>query len=266
MIDSINYEGGGARAIEFAPSKLQYNKHGVPVLSTKQIEEIAYELLQTHCPNVLHKPAATPVAEIILKLHERTGLLFAMENLGYAGKAKVLGKVCFNKKTLYLDTSLEQERKAAFRFTAAHEIGHWVLHRYNYKKWKFETHLPIVDGLQDDDSTLCRLDQRTQSDWLEFQANVFAASLVMPREMFVVALKQTQFHIGVQKNIGHIYLSSAPSSHRDYGTIISQLSQIFQVSRASVRVRTKTLRLVEGEDKTESKSCRINPFTILASL
>jgi hypothetical protein len=48
MIDSINYEGGGARAIEFAPSKLQYNKHGVPVLSTKQIEEIAYELLQTH--------------------------------------------------------------------------------------------------------------------------------------------------------------------------------------------------------------------------
>ena len=255
MIDSIYCEGGGARAIEFAPSKLQYNKHGVPVLSTKQIEAIAYELLQTHCPNVLHKPAATPVAEIFCKLHERTGLLFAMENLGYSGKAKVLGKVCFNKKTIYLDMSLEQERKAAFRFTAAHEIGHWVLHRYNYKRWKFETHLPIVDGLQDDDSTLCRLDQRTQSDWLEFQANVFAASLVIPRETFIGALKAVQYEMGIKRNIGRIYLSDEKYSRRDFENIIAHLADIYQVSKASVRVRTRTLNPLCRETQETYANC-----------
>jgi Zn-dependent peptidase ImmA (M78 family) len=165
-----------------------------------------------------------------------------------------------------LDASLETERAAAFRFTAAHEIGHWILHRYNYKNWNFQSHNETSGGLQDDDTTLCRLENRTQSDWLEFQANVFAASLVMPREMFIVALKQTQIDIGIDKNIGRIYLSNAPYSRRDYETTVSQLAQIFHVSKKSVRVRIKTLRLIEGEDRSENKTYRINPFTVLTSL
>jgi len=119
--------------------------------------------------------------------------------------------------------------------------------------------------LQDDDRTLCRLENRTQSDWLEFQANVFAASLVTPREMFVVALKQIQQKIGISKNIGRIFLSNAPSSRRDYEITISEISQIFHVSKGSVRVRMKTLHLIEGEDKTD-KTIRVNPMTVLTSL
>src|SRR5208283_3978426 len=134
--------------------------------------------------------------------------------------------------------------------TAGHEIGHWVLHRYNYKNWKFQSHNETVGGLQDDDSTLCRLENRTQGDWLEFQANVFAASLVMPREMFVVALKQIQKDIGIKKNIGRIYLSNASYSRRDYEATVSQLAQVFHVSKESVCVRTRTLRLIEGGDRS----------------
>jgi Zn-dependent peptidase ImmA (M78 family) len=265
MIDSIYNEGGGT-PIEFDPKKLKYNSDGIPVLSAREIEAVANELLQKYCPDVLHKPSMTPVAEIIKRLGERTGLLFAIEDLGHKGTAKVLGKASFHKKTLYLDTSLDNELKAAFRFTAAHEIGHWVLHRYNYKNWKFQPHNETSGGLQDDDSTLCRLENRTQSDWLEFQANVFAASLVTPREMFIVALKQIQKTIGIDKNIGRIYLSNAQYSRRDYETTVSQLAQVFHVSKKSVRVRTRTLRLIEGEDRNENKTCRINPFTVLTSL
>jgi Zn-dependent peptidase ImmA (M78 family) len=264
MIDSIYNEGGGT-LIEFDPKKLKYNSVGIPILSAREIEAVANELLQKYCPDVLHKPSMTPVAEIIKRLGERTGLLFAIEDLGHRGTAKVLGKVSFHKKTLYLDTSLDNELKAAFRFTAAHEIGHWILHRYNYKNWKFQSHNETSGGLQDDDSTLCRLGNRTQSDWLEFQANVFAASLVMPREMFITALKRIQCEIGICKNFGRIYLSNVPSSHRDYDIIIARLSQVFQVSKKSVQVRTKTLRLVEV-DKSEEKTFSINPIKILVSL
>jgi len=265
MIDSINYEGGGRRNIEFAPSKLRYNKDGIPILSAKEIEVVAHELLQNHCPNVLRKPVATPVAEIIQKLHERTGLLFAMEDLGCVGTAKVLGKVNFSRKTLYLDISLEKERKAAFRFTAAHEIGHWVLHRYNYKNWKLDSRHTIVDDLQDYEGTLYRLDQKSNREWLEFHANVFAASLIMPREMFVFALKQVQVAIGIRKNIGRIYLSNVPSSHRDYETAVNQLSQLFCVSKKSVKVRFKTLELIEGTNNIVDEIFQ-NPFTVLMSL
>jgi Zn-dependent peptidase ImmA (M78 family) len=260
MIDSIYNEGGGT-PIEFDPKKLKYNSDGIPILSARKIEAVANELLQKYCPNVLHKPSMTPVIKIIKRLRGRTGLLFAIEDLGHKGTAKVLGKVSFHKKTLYLDVSLVSERKAAFRFTAAHEIGHWILHRYNYKNWKLESD----DSLQDDERTLCRLENRTQNDWLEFQANVFAASLVMPREMFIAALKQIQCEIGICKNFGRIYLSNAPSSHQDYDIIIARLSQVFQVSKKSVRVRIETLRLVEG-DKSEEKTFTINPIKILLSL
>lgn len=265
MIDSLYNEGGGT-PIEFNPQKLKYNLHGIPILSAREIETIANELLHKYCPDVLRKPSMTPVVEIIRRLGERTGLLFAMEDLGYKGTAKVLGKVSFHKKTLYLDVSLEDERVAAFRFTAAHEIGHWILHRYNYMNWKFQSHNETSGGLRDDDSTLCRLEQRTQSDWLEFQANVFAASLVTPREMFIVALKQIQKTIGIDKNIGRIYLSNTPYSRRDYEITVSQLAQVFYVSKRSVRVRTRTLRLIEGEDREEIKTYRINPFTVLPLL
>ncbi len=248
--------------VAFDPQKIKYNVAGVPVFSAWEIETVAYELLQKYCPNVLIKPAMTPVLDIIYRLGERTGLRFIWMDLGHKGTAKVLGKVSFCKKALYLDCSLDHSRKSAFRFTAAHEIGHWVLHRYNYKNWKFEAN----DTLQDDDSTLCRLEQRTQSDWLEYQANVFAASLVMPRETFIVALKQIQYNIGIHNNIGRIYLSNAPYSRRDYEATVSQLAQVFHVSKKSVCVRTRTLRLIEGEDSGQSKTYRINPFTVLTSL
>jgi hypothetical protein len=132
VIDSIYNEGGSA-PIGFDPGKIKYNSDGIPVLSAREIETVAYELLQKYCPDVLCKPSMTPVIEIIDQLGKRTGLLFAIEDLGFKRIAKVLGKVSFHKKTMYLDPSLEGERAAAFRFTAAHEIGHWVLHRYNYK-------------------------------------------------------------------------------------------------------------------------------------
>ena len=233
--------------MKFDPQKLQYTKQGTPILRGSEIEAIATELLQAYCPQVLRKPCFTPVAEIIERLGERTGLLFAMEDLGYKGTAKILGKVSFHRKTLYLDISLEGERKAAFRFTAAHEIGHWVLHRYNYKNWNFDEDELNGDGLEDDEGTLCRLEKKTSKDWLEFHANVFAASLVMPREMFVTALISQQQAMGITKNLGHIYLSDQEYAQRDFQQIVVQLSHTFGVSKESVRVRVRTLKLLEDE-------------------
>jgi hypothetical protein len=82
--------------------------------------------------------------------------------------------------------------------------------------------------------------------------------------MFVVALKQIQQKLGIIKNMGRIFLSNAPSSRRDYETTINEISRVFHVSKKSVRVRMKTLHLIEGEDKTDD-TFRVNPMTILMS-
>ena len=253
MIDSVQIERSGPRVITFDPRKIKYDEDGIPVLTVRQIEAVAKELLGIYCQDVMEGPKMTRVVEIIQKLGERTKLSFEMQDLGWNGTAKVLGKVSFHKRTLCLDFSLQGERAAAFRFTAAHEIGHWVLHRHNYKKWNFDSSSPTKDWVEDDEHTLCCLSQRRQRGWLEFQANVFAAELVTPRDMFVTALVEIQLAMDIKKNIGLIYLSNNNSSQRDFEIIVARLSEIFGVSKQCVRVRIKTLQLLEYEGNSRLK-------------
>jgi len=240
----------------FNPKSLRYNQHGVPYLRATEIESIAYEVLEKYCPQALKVPSIVPVAEIIVGLHENTGLLLRWEDLGSKGPAKILGKVNFRQRTLFLDVSLDKELKPAFRFTAAHEIGHWVLHRYNWKNLRLDVGKQPADEFDDDQASLCRLDQRTPRDWLEYQANVFASSLVMPRAPFQEAVASAQIEMGIKRNLGVVYRNPNYSSTRDFQQLVSRLVLKFDVSRASVEVRLRTLKLLMDEAAQGTKSAK----------
>ena len=231
--------------MRFNPKQLSYSPEGVPILKTEQIEDVAQEFLEKYCPLALTKPWQIPVADIIRRLGETTGLRFVFADLGQKGTAKILGSVNFTTKTLTLDTALAAgERQIQYRFTAAHEIGHWVLHRWNYKSWKFPAGTQPSEDMEDDEKTLCRLDQKTPQDWLEWQANVFAAELVLPRTTFPKALAQTQLELGIHRNLGQVWLSDADYSRRDFQQLATRLSTVYGVSKTSVRVRLATLGLL----------------------
>ena len=59
------------------------------------------------------------------------------------------------------------------RFTVAHEIGHWVLHRDYAAKVKFASFDQFARHFKGDDPTRY---------WLEQEANEFAGRLLVPRE------------------------------------------------------------------------------------
>jgi len=192
------------------------------------------------------------VLDIIEKLKEKTKLKSAIEDLGDIDGKKNLGKVSFTRRTLFLDKSLLEERKIQFRFTAAHEIGHWVLHRY--KELKLENQKLKAEELTDDENTICRLDQRTPKEWLERQANVFAASLIMPRNTFHDELVRSQKEIGILRNFGIVFINDENYNRKDRIMILAMLSDKFQVSKQSVEVRLNTLKLVIDEGKKAGKS------------
>jgi Zn-dependent peptidase ImmA (M78 family) len=177
-----------------------------------------------------------------------------IEDLGYRGPAKVLGKVSFTKKTLLLDISLTTEREVQMRFTAAHEVGHWVLHRWNYMNCKFATPKSTASELEDDEKSLCRLDERTPQDWLEWQANVFAASLVMPRATFQKALVDTQLAFDITRNVGIVWVSDAEYSKNDFKLVGNRLANIYGVSLTSIRVRLNTLKLLQDQSAAQTRS------------
>jgi Zn-dependent peptidase ImmA (M78 family) len=240
----------------FTPDQLRYSSDGVPILSAQKVEDIATEVLQKHCPDVLRKPAMTPVIELIQAIGKTTGMKSAIEDLGFRGQAKILGKVSFTKKTLFLDTLLTTEREVQMRFTAAHEIGHWILHRWNYKNWKFSQPNYGPGDLEDDEKSLCRLEERTAQDWLEWQANVFAASLVMPRATFQTALIETQTTFGITRNLGIVFISDAEYSRRDFQLVGNRLANIYGVSLTSIRIRLGTLKLLCDEAAAQTRSVR----------
>jgi Zn-dependent peptidase ImmA (M78 family) len=238
--------------MKFDPRKLRYGKEGTPVLSAIEIEQIANEVLETHCHGVLQKPQQTPVAEILEALKARTQLKVVFDELGFVNDAKILGKVNFRQNLLSLDASLLAQREIQFRFTAAHEIGHWIIHRWNWKNWTLEgtqnePKVSPVEILEDNEDTLCRLDHRTPRDWLEYQANVFASNLVAPRATFQTALVAVQHEIGILKNLGTVYVSNNARHLTDYHATLAALGGIYGISKTSSRVRLQTLDLLIGE-------------------
>lgn len=216
-------------------------------------------MLLHYCPNLLQRPDPTPVIPIILKMQEDGKLKFVFDDLGLRqdGK-KILGGVNFKTNTLSLDQSLHGDGpiSIAARFTAAHEIAHWVLHRWFYAKWNLNE-TESSDELTDDDSTLFRLLELTPRDRLEQQANTFAAAFVMPAATFPKALAAAQLRAGIPKNFGQVFLNADSKSREDFWAVIKDLSMIYGVSKQSVQIRLKTLKLViKSKEHPTSKNER----------
>ena|ERR1039458_4394520 len=102
--------------------------------------------------------------------------------------------------------------------------------------------------------SLCRLEERTPQDWLEWQANVFAASLIMPRATFQTALVETQKAFGITRNLGVGWLSDNEPSHRDFQLLGNRLANIYGVSLTSIRVRLNTLKLLHDASARSVRS------------
>lgn len=94
----------------------------------------------------------------------------------------VLGAIYFNDKKIVIDQSLVPEdfpsMRGRYHFTLAHELSHWRLHRNLYLRRANERTL-LPGAAPRPDHVL----RSRQSDPKEFQANNFAACLLMPRDM-----------------------------------------------------------------------------------
>lgn len=101
------------------------------------------------------------------------------------------------------------------RFTAAHELGHFVLHRD--RMGRFRADVKVYDDADDGDE-------------LEREANRFAAELLMPAEVCVARAKELSDRYG-----------RCPR-----GVLAYRLSSELLVSRAAMRYRLKSLGV--GDD------------------
>jgi Zn-dependent peptidase ImmA (M78 family) len=143
-----------------------------PYLSYRRIEFEAQRLLCQYSRE--HAPITEPPIPIEEILERHLNLYLAICDLReVVGFDDVLGALCVDRREVMVDQSLDPdefpELESRFRFTLAHEIGHWQLHRNIYEQHRDSDEPPFV-------SRVSEANRR-----IERQADYFAASVLMPR-------------------------------------------------------------------------------------
>lgn len=173
------------------------------------------------------KPKAVPIEEII----EAQGINLTYQYIRKDGR--ILGKTIFEDGmdavwdmdeqqyilfpvkagTIIIDATLcEDEKKLGrLRFTCAHELAHWLLHKNLFDKIPEDTNMELM----------------TKECGLEVQANMLASAILMP-------LPQ------IKKGFHKFYAEGIKQRFE----VIQKMADLFQVSHQAMRIRLERHRLV----------------------
>lgn len=190
----------------------------LPVLSREQIETIAEGYLADFQPEALKEPMPVDVDGFLeMYLGVTPDYQYLSHNMIYLGMTVFQDTnripvfdpttnraVYFSAKanTVIFDTRLveEENQEHRYRFTAGHEGGHVIFHRAYFQ---YLDRLRRILGIDDDSFIKChRTDLarkkgrklETNSDWLEWQANQFSSSFLMPRSTVNIILENHELN------------------------------------------------------------------------
>lgn len=232
---------------------------GLPIIRKDEFDDLAKQILYEYMPDVLDSPKAVDIrylAEECIVVDIREEKLCLENILGFITFADMVIPISDNKEievsegTIILDVRLHY-KMTRWRFTVAHELAHWILHRayhcgdnreYNFRKGGYS-----YIACRSDKTELGKKNPRvahTDEEWAEWQADNLAAALLMPKPTFVYAAKQTLFRHGFYD----LRLVSGQDVSRGM-EVVKELADLFQVSMRAVRIRMRTFGMYEGDAK-----------------
>jgi len=217
-------------------------------LPEEEIESVANFLLFTYGEEfgpVVRPPV--PVDEMLecnLKLHFGFGDLPRV-----LGVPDALGATWIHERKVIIDQSLDPaehpERRGRYRFTVGHEIGHWELHSPLFRNAASQGQL---FGVPKDPTIVCRA--RSSRNPLEWQANTFAACLLMPATMVFNAWVERQGSLAsyvADKEIAELSTRwKLGESVQPTVEIARDLAREFHVSGQAMQIRLIGLQLIEA--------------------
>lgn len=223
-------------------------RNDVPFLPKPHIEHEAEALLE-ECTETIGAITAPPVPiDDIVEIHLRLAVeyknmreLFAM--------ADVHGAIWMNDRIVGVDMSLDPhvnpKKRGRYHFTIAHEAGHWRLHRQYYLE-------DIAQGLLFGDALkkpgyVCRSSDKRPVEW---QADQFAANVLMPRKFVVAAWQAWRGNLEVVALIDlrrDARAETGLSDEKLMERFCRPLAGQFQVSPEAMRIRLADMGLLVRE-------------------
>jgi len=225
-------------------SQIRRDDNGVPQLNREFIENKAIEIIEYYKPSVLKEPQLTPLAEISLSMSKEFNIPFIFDqDLGCTKKGnKILGKFRIESRSVFVDASLDPN-DPRWRFTLAHEIGHLIFHRSLrlVENNIVEHNSEITDTVRQ--ILRFNLTPKTPYEWLEWQANKFAASLLMPNNSIRKALALWMSAESIRRP-GYLYVDNEYHNIETMFKALNHLKMMYQTSSKATEVRLKELNLL----------------------
>jgi Zn-dependent peptidase ImmA (M78 family) len=230
--------------------KLERDAAGIPVLSVDDVERIAEYFLARVAPATLSAPQFTPLSSIVDRVRRSGKCTFSFdEDLGSTSEGyKYLGYYSIRRRHIAIDISLIDD-DVRFPFTLAHELGHFFLHG----KVKPEAlRADSDDGLRDStrDLTTHRIEASNPRSLMEWQANRFAAAILIPRATVRDALIEHQQSRSINRNLGIVWADRQPKSGMEMRLAVQQLAAVYRVSNSVVRYRLRDLSILQIDHKS----------------
>lgn len=212
----------------------------VPYLEKNELEGKSATILS----QIGYSSGEVSLEEICLREKKRNKLnvitIAAPIEAGYS--TPILGSIVFDPLEIRLYPQSIPNR-GRDRFTLAHELAHHLLKHGQY----------LTRELCDEDDFA--LNRQTVADSsaivrMEYQANYFAACLLMPRTNITKDFGRLVRKLEItDKGFGPLYVDNQPHNLQNYEQITSQLMKQYGVSQAAIAIRLQSLGLLR-DDRT----------------
>ena len=242
---------------------LNYPKksNGMYIIRKDQFDDIATAVLSEYAPQNLQRPMPLDIDYFIsdclyiTQIYRYLSYNAAVLGMMAFGDVEVPcldsmfnpGKLAVAEGTMLVDSSLMgHESLPRNRFTKAHEVSHWILHRCyhspDHKDYDLRTAKTRYIACRKDAIERPRYGSYkvwTENDWEEWQADRLGASLLMPRDTFTEAAHDAFRH----NDVRHGYLVKGQNMASYIGAV-EEISGKFVVSKKAAEIRLQQLGML----------------------
>lgn len=207
---------------------------GLKKLSSENIEAISLKVLNELDPNINMGYESVNIQRLIEFVEKRYSLgvdCTQSLNVDINGNL-ILGYYSRSEKKIYIERTIVDTPRFAFIF--AHELGHFILHE------DLKINQNTYDSFSDSEFNFLidKYELKNEKHWIEWQANKFAATLIVPRKSLLAHVMAYQKQNGI-RNVGKIYHDNQPVNENDYNNIVNVLSDFYQVTKTSIIFRLR---------------------------
>lgn len=146
---------------------------------------------------------------------------------------------------ILIDSKLIDEgNEGRIRFTMAHELSHWILHRELFDDEYAQREGNVIISNDTSEGLLtCGTDYKTDEEWIEWQADYLAGALLMPFTLFNYYFNIIRNELDIKQD--YLYLDNQKCNRYNYTYTVERLSRIFGTSKLATRVRMYKLGLLK---------------------